>query len=357
MYIHICVFSLPGGMAVLNAHQVLVITDMDPNLTSAALKLRAGMLKAANGPPRLQGLDYENHQDLLLHSFGIQALEDITAYRGHFEKTSGHYWYKMHPGLFTDSETSTLGKLIRSTFLVKVLNMGREGLRVAHVDIVDPAFRRLNRTDLELYSFAADRRLAVKFLLEHGCRITSEEAGQAHEGIVHGDGATEDTIRHIVYIYAHLSGRSILEHYFRHIQEHPRTLVVGCGRNWHKYSQLSASAKLGGRTNVMRICQLAQGHGIVTAGAGACGELSDMLYTFQAPLGVVIPLDKQHEQQHNGDMMQQSFGSRLLLGTPGNGFNIAAETFFKQVCEAICIEKPNQTANNDSFRASQDPRP
>ncbi|CAE7690087.1 unnamed protein product, partial [Symbiodinium necroappetens] len=302
---------------------IVVITDMDPNLTSATLKLRAEMRNAAQGPPRLHGLDYENHQDLLLHSFGIRERDDILAYRGHFEKVSEIYWYKMHPDLFRDAELATLGKLIRSTFLVKVLNMGRDGLRVAHVDIVDPAFRRLNRADLEAYSFAADRKLAVKFLLEHGRRITSEEAGQAHEGIVHADGASEDTIQHIIYIYAHLSGRSILEHYFRHVQEHPGTLIVGCGRGWHKHSRLSAPAELKGRSNVMRICQLAQGHGIVTAGAGACGELADMLYTFQAPLGVVIPLNKQHEQQHNGEMMQESFGSRLLLGTTANGFDIA----------------------------------
>ena len=79
-----------------------------------------------------------------------------------------------------------------------------------------------------------------------------------------------------------------------------------------------------GRTNVMRICQLAQGHGIVTAGAGASGELADMLYTFEAPVGVVIPLDKQHEQQHNGRIMSDSFDSRLLLGVPDNGFDIAS---------------------------------
>lgn len=70
----------------------------------------------------------------------------------------------------------------------------------------------------------------------------------------------------------------------------------------------------------MRICQLAQGHGIVTAGAGACGELSDMLDTFPAPVAVVIPLARQHEQQHNGEMMRARFGRRLMLAVPENGF-------------------------------------
>ena len=222
---------------------ISVITDMDPNLTSAALKLRAGMLEAG-APPRLQGLDYENHQDLLLHSFGIRSLQDVAAYASDFEEASKHYWNMMKPELFTDKQLATLGKLIRGTFLVKVLNMGREGLRVAHVDIVDPSFRRMSGADLEQYAFAADRRSAVKFLLLHGRRITSEEAGTAHQGIIHSEDATEDTIEHLVYVYAHLSGRSILEYYFRHRRDYPGTLVVGCGRDWHKYDRPSAPAKL-----------------------------------------------------------------------------------------------------------------
>ena len=86
----------------------------------------------------------------------------------------------------------------------------------------------------------------------------------------------------------------------------------------------------------MRICQLAQGHGIVTAGAGACGELSDMLDTFPAAVAVVIPLARQHEQQHNGEMMRARFGARLMLGVPENGFDIHnLEPFLKDFTSRV----------------------
>ncbi|CAK9105245.1 Uncharacterized protein SCF082_LOCUS49064 [Durusdinium trenchii] len=301
------------------AAELVVLTDMDPNLTSAALKLRAaGQAEVCRS---MRCLDYENHQDLLLHSFGITSREEIKAYGSHFKEVCHHYWHQMSPEILTQQVLLTLRRLIKSTFLVKVLNMGREHLAVAHVDIIDPRFRRLSREDLELYAdLAADRRAAVRFLLQHGRRLGTQEAGLVHEGVVHVEGATEESIQHVVYVYAHLSGRSILEYYIRHMNEYPKTLVVGCGKAWHK--QGLSSAEMGGRRNVMRICQLAQGHGIVTAGAGACGELSDMLDAFPAPVGVVIPLNKQHEQQHNGQMMEERFGKRLMLGLPENGFDI-----------------------------------
>ena len=53
-------------------------------------------------------------------------------------------------------------------------------------------------------------------------------------GVVHVDGASEETIQHVVYVYAHLSGRAILNYFIEHIDEHPKMLVVGCGKSWHR---------------------------------------------------------------------------------------------------------------------------
>ena len=85
--------------------EVVVLTDMDPNLTSAALKLKT---------ERVTCLDYENHQDLLLHTFEVTSLTQLAAYASDFEALCKHYWNKMRPELFSERQIRTLRKLIKS---------------------------------------------------------------------------------------------------------------------------------------------------------------------------------------------------------------------------------------------------
>ena len=98
------------------------------------------------------------------------------------------------PGFGGGAEAVTLSSLdrvrhdlIRSAFLLKVLNLDnavekesesgggdvrrdKTDLLIAHVDIVDPFFRRFTTQDLDLYgrAFFGNLPRAVRFLVRHG---------------------------------------------------------------------------------------------------------------------------------------------------------------------------------------------
>ena len=255
---------------------------------------------------------------------------------------------------------------MRGLFLVKVLNVGKtmdppshsspnhqqhqqqqqpvhqrilkgytqSGLTTAHVDVIDPQFRRFSTTDIVTHrTFSVNRVTAIQFLISHGRDLFSVEGAPA--GVLWGRTKKEgelcclgkaekvaQKLKHIVYLYAHNSTHRFLSYFRSHFSSHSSLLVVVCGEGWKRALPLPSSCPSCSppsspplpsthSNNIMRISQFGQGHGVVTAGAGACGEFSDTFFTFGAPQCFLVPLSGQKEQFFNAVLMKHQFGDAL----------------------------------------------
>jgi hypothetical protein len=160
----------------------------------------------------------------------------------------------------------------------------------------------------------AVRERVMKDFLQYGHRIPLSLDAPATAGILVADGATAKDIDGAVYFYVNeytqAAANMVRERLQSQDPDFSKTMFVICGPGTFGDDRSK---------NALHMLYAAQADGVMNAGFGTTSEVHYLLRKgFQGQV-LLLPVEDQHEQQANAEMMQSLLGERITIAhTPGD---------------------------------------